>query len=183
MINDRDDWLSPAAFVAGVDFEAKPPITEGVVEYHSAVGWNPRPEWMVIEAQSPANPAPVLVYDPSIDERVPVTQEWVDLAVNRMAKQHREIQHYSRELTRACQGGFVCSLPLGPELSHAEQPARRHLSALEIIRASLGQNQLMAQSQWLECGDGPKVGSQFRIRIPSAYTVYDCPAPKMENLK
>jgi hypothetical protein len=32
-------------------------------------------------------------------------------------------------------------------------------------------------------GDGPKVGSQFRIRIPSAYTVYDCPAPKMENLK
>jgi hypothetical protein len=91
MINDRDDWLSPAAFVAGVDFEAKPPVTEGIVEYHSAVGWNPRPEWMVIEAQSPANPAPVLVYDPSIDERVPVTQEWVDLAVRRMTEQRREI--------------------------------------------------------------------------------------------
>jgi hypothetical protein len=33
MINDRDDWLSPAAFVAGVDFEAKPPVAAHYIRF------------------------------------------------------------------------------------------------------------------------------------------------------
>jgi hypothetical protein len=178
MINDRDDWLSPAAFVAGVDFEAKP-IDPNFVPRSGIAPMNDQDQAFVrahmaaVIQPAPTDPAPVLVYDPSIDERVPVTQEWVDLAVNRMTEQHREILRLRQDPAAYSQDPCL----------HHEAPASRHRSALEIIQASLGRNQLMAQSQWLECGDGPKVGSLLRIRVPSDYTVYDGPAPKMENLK
>jgi hypothetical protein len=132
---DRDDWLSPAAFVAGIDLKSGPQI-EMVITRHTpenrryvtieadGTGTLPKgarecvalPEMVSIETiakiyrgelrpcppywvdgKAPI-PAPVICYDPTRDELIPVTQEWVDAANKRMKAQHAEIERLKAEL-------------------------------------------------------------------------------------
>jgi hypothetical protein len=154
MINDRDDWLSPAAFVAGVDFEAKS-----------------EPNAMVKAQMATV----VNVYGGSSlnQDREAFRETLADLG-------HGEATVFGHWALMAYDKVHHPKLYDDAKGDTIEQPARRHVTASEIIRDSLARNRLMADA--LQSSDR-KVGSILRIQIPSDYTYCDGPALKMENPK